>query len=256
MPARSLLRTAFAVLIGACLLSGCKFFNSPSTAEGVYFGYYTPGDGSAPVAIYGAIWPGQYAYFGNADGALYVLPDTIKDQAFTGTVPAYAPLGQTFKDGRTRHSYSLSGQASASNDTVDNIIGTLSGDTGAGSFSLTYKNLSTNTTSLATLAGTYQGYYWGSSTAISLTLSANGGFTYTDGFGCTASGSLSMSSDYNLMQANATVTGNSVCPGTVNGLGFTDTKDLANLFQNASGTYIYLGLSNQTDGVVAELYKS
>lgn len=257
MSARPLLRTSCTALLCTCLLGGCKFLsNAKVAAEGIYFGYFIPSSGASPVAIYGGIKPNQYAYFGGANGTLYVLPDTIRNELFTGKVPAYAPLGEMFNDGRTKHSFDLSGQGTATNRTVDNITGTLTGDTGGGSFTLAYKSLSTSTTSLTGLAGTYQGYYWGNSIAVNVTISANGSFTVNDGFGCSGSGTLSIDPNYNLIQANVTLTGNSVCPGAVSGLGFSDTQDLANLFQNASGTYIYLGLSGQSSGVVTELYKS
>lgn len=258
MPTKTLIRALGIALVGACLLGGCKFFNTTSTAEGVYFGFYTANDGSNPVPVYGAILPNQYAYFGGTNGNLYVLPNDIENGDITGDVTGFPPFGGTFSNGDTQRSFTLSGQANASNDIVTDITGILSGDTGGGSFTLTYNNLSTPAPSLASLAGTYQGYYWtgGSATAISLTLNADGSFTLNDGFGCSGSGTLSVPANYNLLQLNATLTGNSVCAGTVNGLGFTDTADLNDLFNNDSGTYIYLGASNANTGLVAEFYKS
>ncbi|MGH8128654.1 MAG: hypothetical protein ACRETC_09900, partial [Gammaproteobacteria bacterium] len=244
-------------LVGATLLGGCKFFNTTTTAEGVYFGFYTPNDGSNPLPIYGAILPNQYAYFGDTDGDLYLMPNDITNGDLSGSVVAYPPFDEDFSNGDTQRNFTLSGQANASNDIVTDISGVLSGDTGGGSFTLTYNNLSTPAPSLADLAGTYQGYYWGSnSIAISLTLNADGSFNFNDGLSCSGSGTLSVISGYNLLQLNATSSGNSVCAGTVTGLGFTDTADLGDLFDNASGTYIYMGASNASAGFVAEFYKS
>ncbi|MGA7964679.1 MAG: hypothetical protein WCB49_02040 [Gammaproteobacteria bacterium] len=257
MPTKNLIRALAIALMGASLFSGCKFLNpATTTAEGVYFGFYTANDGSNPVAIYGAILPKQYAYFGDANGDLYILPNDITNGSFSGSVTAWPPFGETFSNGDSQRSFNLSGQANASNNVVTDITGILSGATGGGSFTLTHNDLSTPAPSLANLAGTYQGYYWGISTAISLTLNADGSFTLNDAFGCSGSGTLSVTSGYNLLQLNATLTGNSVCAGTVSGLGFTDTKDLNDLFNNGSGTYIYLGASNSNTGFVAELYKS
>lgn len=257
MPIKTLLRVSVIVLLGAGLLGGCKFFNTTTTAQGVYFGFYSPNDGSNPVAIYGAILADNYAYFGGVNGNLYVLPSKIVNGDFTDKVTGWPPYGQTFSNGQTQRSFTLTGQANASGNTVTDITGILSGDSGGGSFTLTHKDLSTQVPSLANLAGTYQGYYWGSnSIAISLTLNSDGSFSFNDGYGCSGNGTLSVIAGYNLLKVSASSTGNSVCAGSVNGLGFTDTEDLNDLFNNASGTYIYLGASNSTSGFVAELYKS
>lgn len=260
MHARHYRATLALVLLGAALLGGCKFLSNTTTqAEGVYFGFYTADNGSQPVAIYGAILPGQYAYFGAVDGDLYVLPNNIETGNLSGIVTVFPPLGASFSNGDSQRSFDLSGLANASNNIVTDMSGRLNGGTGAGSFSLTRQNLSTPSPSLSSLAGTYQGYYWasGSETAISLTLDANGNFSFNDTLGCAGNGTLSVTSDYhNLLQISAKSTGSPVCPGTVSGLAFTDTEDLHNLFSGASGTYLYFGASNSNTGLVAELYRS
>ena len=259
MSTKNLIRALAIALVGASLLSGCKYFNITSTtAQGVYFGFYTANDGSNPVVIYGAILANNYAYFGAVNGNLYILPSKIDNGSFTDNATGWPPYGQTFSSSQIQRNFSLSGQANASGGVVTDITGILSGDTGGGSFTLTHNNLSTPEPSLSKLAGIYQGYYWGSnSIAISLTLDSNGSFSFNDGYGCSGNGTLSVVSGYNLLQVSATSTGNSsVCAGSVNGLGFTDNEDLNDLFNNASGTYIYLGASNSTSGFVAELYKS
>ncbi len=258
MSIKILIRTLAMALAGATLLGGCKFATTTTTAEGVYFGFYTANNGSNPLPIYGAILPHQYAYFGDSDGDLYVLPDNIKNGTLSGNVTAFPPFGQNFSNAQSKRSFSLSGQASASNGVVTNMTGILTGTIGGGSFTLTHQSLSTPAPSLANLAGTYQGYYWsnGASTAISLTLNSDGSFGFNNGFSCTGTGTLSITPGYNLLQVNATSSGNSVCAGTVNGLGFTAAKDFGNLFSNAAGTYLYLGASNANTGFVAELYKS
>lgn len=256
MGVRVLIRAACISLLGASLLGGCKFFHNTYTAQGLYFGTFTPSGSTSSVAVYGAIMPGAYAYAGATNGNLYVLPDTIQNDSFTDSVTAFPPLGQTFGNGQTVRHFTFDGQGSDNGDTVDTISGTLSGDTGSGNLTLNYKSLSTNVPSLTSLAGTYQGYYWGNSTAVSMTIADTGAFSYSDGFGCTGLGSLSIVPNYNLLRVNATIAGNSICPGSVSGLGFADTQDRGDLFQNASGTYIYLGLSNTITGFVAELHKS
>lgn len=255
---QSMLRASALILLGTGLLGGCNLIHRTTTAQGIYFGYFAPNAGSTPVAVYGAILPGNYAYFGGVNGNLYVLPNKIDDGNFSDTVAGWPPYGQAFSNGQASRSFSASGQANANGDTITDITGILSGDSGGGAFTITHKDLSTRVPSLSNLAGTYQGYYWGSnSIAVSLTLNSDGSFTFNDGYGCSGSGTLSVTSGYNLLQVSLTSTGSgSVCAGSVNGLGFSDTKDRNDLFNNASGTYIYLGASNSNTGLVAELYKS
>ena len=171
----------------------------------------------------------------------------------------FPPLGQTFGNGQTIRHFTFEGQGSDNGTTVDTISGTLSGDTGDGKLSLNYEDLSAKVPSLSDLAGSYQGFYWGNSTSVSVTISNTGAFSYSDGFSCSGLGNLSVMPNYNLLQVSATISGSSgnpVCPGSINGIGFTDTRDRGNLFGNASGTYIYLGLSNSVTGFMVELYKS
>ncbi len=256
MSLRALKRTACVSLLGVLLLGGCKFFHKSYTAQGIYFGTFTPSGSTASVPVYGAILPGQYAYAGSTDGNLYVLPNTLQNDSFTDNVTGFPPLGQTFGNGQAIRHFTFDGQGSDNNSVVETINGTLSGDTGGGTLDLNYQDLSTKVPSLAALAGTYQGYYWGNSTAVSMTLSDTGAFSFNDGFGCSGLGNLNLVANYNLLQINATISGNAVCPGFIQGLGFADTQDRGNLFQNASGTYLYLGMSNSVTGFLVELYKS
>ena len=256
MSAKRLPRIFCISLLGVGLLGGCKFFHKTYTAQGIYFGTFTPSGSTSSVPVYGTILPGVYGYAGATNGNLYVMPDTIRNDSFTDSVTGFPPLGQTFGNGQTVRNFTFDGQGSDNGSTVDNITGTLSGDTGDGNLNLDYKDLSTSMPSLSGLAGTYQGFYWGNSTAVSVTISSIGAFSYSDGFGCSGLGSLNIVPNYYLLQVNATIAGNSICPGTVSGLGFTDTRDRGNLFQNASGTYLYLGLSNSITGFVAELHKT
>ncbi len=256
MSLQTFTRTACIALLGVSLLAGCKFFHKTYTAEGVYFGTFTPSGSTTAVAVYGAILPGQYGYAGATNGNLYVLPNTIKNDSFTDSVTGFPPLGQTFGNGQTVHNFTFDGQGNDNGSRVDSITGTLSGDTGGGKLSLNYEDLSSKVPSLSALAGTYQGYYWGNSTAVSVTIADNGALSFNDGFGCVGLGSLSIVPNYNLLQANISISGNSVCPGSISGIGFSDTQDRDNLFQNAAGTYIYLGMSNSITGFLVELYKS
>lgn len=250
--------------VAAVLLSGCGGGSSGGSggstssvsAQGVYFGSYTVSGVQGKVSVFGAILANGYAYFGDSQGALYVLPSGIKSGSFGGALKAYAPIGQVFANGQNIVTFSLSGNAAASGGDVTSISGAFSGAGESGTFNIGYQNVSQNTVSLSALVGTWQGYYWGSgSTSISLTVNSDGTFSGNDGLGCSITGRVSVVAGSDLVKANATSSGNSNCVGAVTGLGFVDNSDLGGFFGNANGTYLYFGASNPNAGFVAELYK-
>lgn len=259
-----LIRSSYAVFLSfvLVLLAGCGGSSGGSTstpaivAAGVYYGSYTMNGGSSPISVYGAIMPNGYSYYGDSQGALYVLPSKIKTGSFSGNLIGYAPVGEVFPNGQTKTTFSVSGSAQDNGSEVTEISGSFSGSGESGDFGVNYQSFSKATLSMTSLAGSYSGYYWGSgSTSIALTLNSNGTFTANDGYGCTISGQLSIVPDYDLVQMQATSTGNSTCVGNVSGLGFVTNTDLSGLFGGASGTYVYVGASNPNVGFVAEFRK-
>ncbi len=225
-------------------------------AQGVYFGSYTIKGTSTPVSVVGAIVKNGYAYFGDGAGALYVLPSGIKSGSFSGKLTAYAPIGEVFPNGQKITTFKLSGKAVDDGSMVTTVQGNFSGADESGSFNLSWQSVSGDSPSLDSLAGIWQGYYWGSgSTSVVLTVNADGSFSGSDGYGCTITGHISLVSGSDLVKTAATSSRNSTCVGKVSGLGFADTEDLSGLFGGASGTYLYVGLSNSNYGFVAELFK-
>lgn len=251
------------VLVSATLLTACGGGGSSSSsssttatipAAGVYQGTYTQ-TGMTPVSVIGAIKANSYGYFTDTSGALYVLPSGIKSGSFSGTITAYAPIGQTFSNGQTKASFSVSGTASDDGTNVTSISGSFSNSFESGTFTLSYVSGSRTTLSLSSLAGSYYGYYWGSgSSSLSLTLNADGTFSGSDGYGCTFSGKVAIVSGYDLLTVTDTSTGNG-CVGTLTGLAFVSTSDLSGLFGGATGTYVYIGVSNASYGFIAQIYK-
>ncbi|HYW93077.1 MAG TPA: hypothetical protein VFA95_11580 [Gammaproteobacteria bacterium] len=266
------LRIALTVALGTALiapLAGCGggggsssggASSTPTTktiaAEGVYSGSYTMSGTSQPISVYGAILPNGYAYFGDSQGALYVLPNGIKTGSFSGTLTAYAPIGEVFANGQSQTSFSLNGKAQDNGSVVTDVSGSFSGAGESGNFTLNRQGISSNATSLPKLAGSYSGYYWGSgSAAIALTVASDGTVTGNDAYGCTITGKMSVVSGEDLVKIQADSTGSPSCVGSVSGLGFVASNDISGLFGGASGTYIYVGASNSTVGFVAELHK-
>lgn len=257
------IKLAIIILVSMVLLAGCGGggggYNSGTPpvlipVQGVYFGSYTISGTPGSTAVYGAIQSGGYGYFADTGGVSYVLSSLTDSGAYSGTLTAYAPLGQTFPTGSNMAMFSVNGTATDNGSYVAAVTGNFTGSGESGSFTINYQPITTNALSLGALAGSYAGFYWGSSsTSISLTVTASGSFSGSDGYGCQISGTLTPVPGYDLVQVTASSTGQPVCAGTLAGLGFESTQDLSGQFSHAAGTYVYVGASNTKAGFAAEL---
>jgi len=254
-----ILVTTLALLAGCGGGGGGSSSSSPPPAamipvQGVYFGSYTISGTAVTTTVYGAIQSGGYGYFADTQGVTYVLSSLTDSGSYSGTLTAYAPPGQVFPTGASMASFSVSGIASDNGSYVTSVSGNFTGSGETGSFTINYQPITSNTIVLSALAGSYSGYYWGSSsTSIALTVNANGSFSGSDGYGCQISGTLTPVPGYDLVQVAATSTGQAVCAGALAGLGFVSTQDLSGQFSHAVGTYVYVGVSNAKAAFAAEL---
>ncbi len=241
------------LLLAGCNGSGGGGNNSPPPpvpVTGIYFGTYTINGAASPVNVYGAIDSGGTAYFADQFGTLYVLPTiTNTGTAFDGTMTAYAPPRQTFANGQSIATFSVSGNTSSDGVFVG---GTFSQPGESGTFQLNYEPLSISRITVS--SGSYQGFYWGNggNTAITITVSPNNTFSGTDGFGCQISGAISYVPGLNLFTVTADSTGQAMCAGKVSGLGFAGTEDLTGQFGGVTGVYFYVGASHANAGFAAE----
>lgn len=226
----------------------------PTTAavQGVWFGSYTINGQSGSTPIIAAIAQGGYAFFYDEFGNIYVLPKLTGGATLSGTLTAYAAFGTPFPDGHSKEDFSLTGTAS---DT--SITGTFSGNGETGSFALTpLATQSTGVMGIADLAGNMQGFYFGSgSAAVALTVQSSGVFAGTDANGCSLVGTLTkIQSAPFLVAVTVKSSGASgACAGDMTGLGFVTDEDLGDLFGNAAGHYLYVGVSSSQGAFAAEM---
>lgn len=245
----------YLVLLAVAALVGCGGGGGSSSSstgtnpvtydiQGTWSGTYNISGGTAnPVTA--EIAQRGYGFFYDNTGVVYVLPTLDGGPVLSGTLTAYAPVGYTFQNGQTMEQFSVTG--SVSNTTIS---GTFSGNGETGSFSLTATTSFTGTPSI--IAGQWQGYYAGtSSSAVDITMNADGSFSGSDAFGCTITGIMTQIQSANLFQVTADSSGNG-CAGPLSGLAFESTSDYFNLFGGASGTYYYVGVSNTSNAFVAE----
>jgi hypothetical protein len=243
------------VLLAVTVLVGCGGGGSGSSSsntnpvtydiQGTWSGTYTINGGPANVPVTAEIAQSGIGFFYDNSGVVYVLPTLDGGPVLSGTLIAYAPAGYTFQNGQTTEKFSVTG--SVSNTTIS---GTFSGNGETGSFSLATFTSFTGTPSI--IAGQWQGYYAGtSSSAVDITMNADGSFSGSDAYGCTITGTMTQIQSANLFTVTADSSGNG-CAGPLSGLAFESTADDFNLFGGASGTYYYVGASNASNAIVAE----
>ncbi|HVA62646.1 MAG TPA: hypothetical protein VNF74_02890 [Terriglobales bacterium] len=221
----------------------------PSVAvNGAYTGSYTV-SGQAATPVLGALSATSAGYFADSNGFVYILPAIPSSGTVSGTVTGYAPPGQAFSSGKTVQTFTVTGAATGATGSA--ISGTIAGGGINATFTLASKPIAASAT-LAGLAGSYTGFYTGSTQAtLSLSLSSAGAITGFDSFGCSITGTLATAAD-----GLFTITGNSSgngCASDFTGMGFAATSDLANAFSGAAGTYVYVGASNASSAFAAEL---
>ncbi|MHB8425424.1 MAG: hypothetical protein ACYDB9_09780 [Gammaproteobacteria bacterium] len=231
--------------------TGPVLASAPILVQGIYYGYGsdTLNGTQNPVAVFGAIDSGGFAYFVDSLGNLYVLPVITDTGSVSGMMTAYAPPGQTFQNGQSVVSFAVTVTTSA-NGVFMTV--TFSQSNESGTFQLNYEPLSLSRITVS--AGSYQGFYWGNggNTAIAITVNPNDTFSGTDGFGCQISGTMTPIPGFNLFTVTASLTGQAVCAGSVSGLGFAGTDDLTGQFGGVQGVYFYIGASNAQAGLAAE----
>ncbi len=221
--------------------------NNPVTydIQDTWSGVYSITGGSANVPVTAVIAQSGYGFFYDSSGVVYVLPTLDGGPILSGTLTAYAPAGTTFPNGQATEQFKVTGSVSNLS-----ISGSFSGNGETGSFSLaTFKSFS-GTPSV--MPGQWQGYYVGTgSSAVDITMSANGSFTGSDAYGCTITGTLTEIQSTNLFHISADSSG-AGCAGQLSGLAFESASDYFNLFGGAAGTYYYAGASNANNAFVAE----
>lgn len=248
------------VVAVAVALSGCGGGGSSSSINlvGPWSGFYNLSTSSNFTnATMGAFSSSNDGYFADNSGNVYVLSNLSGSTPFTATLVAVAPPGQTFTNGQSAINFSVTGTYLPAGSDINmratfvenDNLGSLSG-----SFNLTSGNPYHGTSTLANLEGHWAGYYVGTSgTSVTLDFSSTGNFAGNDGYGCVVNGSISQdASNTNLYDVSLQSSGQS-CAGSVNGLAYESSSDVAGVFGGASGTYLYLTVFSSFSAYVMEL---
>lgn len=257
-------------LVISILLVGCGGGSSSSNntttpailqvVPGSWSGTYVLGSGSK-IAVSGAVSTGGFGYFADNQGNVFMFEEIPDSSPFTSSLIGTAAPGQTFSNGTSADTFSVSGTFSSS-ATVTTMQATFASiDTSTdtptglnGSFTLNSDVPYTGNVTLTGLQGQWSGYYVGkASTSVVFTINADGVFSGNDGNGCSINGSLiQQSPGANLFYVNYTTAG-AGCPGAMDGLAFESSKDTSGAFGGVAGTYLYLGIFGRSVAETVEL---
>lgn len=257
----------FAVICIGVLVAGCGGGSSTTVPSpilevvpGPWSGTYALGNDSK-ISVSGTVTAGGFGYFADNQGNVFLLQSVPETSPFTSTLIGTAPPGQTFSDGNSVDTFSVSGSytSSATTTSMQATLTSIDPTTGAstglnGSFSLNSSMPYPGTPSLAGLQGQWNGYYLGkASTSVTIMVNADGVFSGNDGNGCNISGSLvQQDPGTNLFFVNYITSGKG-CPGIMDGLAYESSKDVSGVFGGAAGTYLYLGIFGLNVAYTTEL---
>lgn len=248
-------------MLAAVALAGCGGGSgTASTAMqvGPWSGTYSLGSSSGTTkATTGALSSNDDGYFADNNGFVYVLSSLPGISPFTATLTGIAPPGQTFANGNSTVTFSVSGTDGTAVSgfnmqgtfTENDSHGTLSGN-----FNLDSGNPYTGTLTLAGLQGQWSGYYIGTAgTSINMNFGPDGTFAGNDGYGCLLSGGMSPDTpNVNLYDVSFASSGVN-CIGSLSGLAYISSTDVTGAFGGASGTYVYMMVSDSLAAYVIEL---
>ncbi len=241
--------TALAALLAGAALSACGG------------GGLGAGMGSSPVpttASPGGIWrgtdpytgdpllgivteTGQFTFIRTTDGAQYVGGLSAAGTALSGSFTGVLPVGETFQDGSTFGSGTISGTFAAQQSISAGISFTTAGNTNLGSnpLSLTFDSLYDVGSSLAAIAGSYVD----SASVSVVNVNANGAIFIQDGAtGCAVNGLAGLIDPaYDAYQVDLAFAN---CTGSFAALNGSTATGLAVLDTTATPNVLYVGVQN------------
>ena len=249
--------SALSATLGGCG-GGGGFYTAPADpAPNASPGGIWKGTSSSGVSLIGLVTEAGKAYFVDINGgAQYFGTMSTSGSALSGTFTGYTPFGYTFSDGSTSETGTLTGTVDARNSMSFSLTTRTSGGAaGSDNVSLQFNSIYNQSSSLATIAGSYT-----ESNGNALSIGSDGTITLTDtvdGSGCSVSGKVAIiDSKYNAYGVSFTFSG---CTGNYSVLNALQFTGLATLDTTTSPVKLYVGADAQAglntglDGVAETL---
>ncbi len=210
--------------------------------EGIWTGTFYSNVTASYYQIIGITSESNESHFISDWGAQYIVSNpNISGNSFSATAKGYAPIGETFPDGSSSGSISVSGTCIE----MQSITGTYSGLGDNGTISLSYSTLYERASSLSKVSGAWAGLVNGYIQSISIDSSGN--IIGADTSGCVYAGNVSIiNATYNVYGVNINVSSCGSYNGTYAGLAtLGDTS--------AMDDTLYYGVHNNAYSIVGKL---
>jgi len=244
----SLLRLiGLGILAAATLLAArcnSSALDSYDTTAQTATGVRTGTDAVTGLVVTAIITSGGEATFIRSDGLQFVGAVQVSGSTLAATVDGYPDFNQTFSDGSAYGIGTLSGTVT----TASTISATLSFTTNdntsiTGTWSLTYESLSTNASSVTTIAGTYTD----SSSGATFTFCSAGAISITNSpDGCSLTGTISTAdTTHDIYEVAYTYSG---CTGTYEPLNGVQLTGLAALNSSLSPAQVVMTATGTLNG--------
>ena len=244
------------IVTGSVILSGCGGGSgsgpsgsgySDETPTQALAGVWSGTDASTGLALNGIIDESGYFHFVRADGVQYVGTASATSNSLSANFDGYQPVGQTFADGSTSGSGSISGSllARTSMQLTDQFV-TASGSSTNGSVSLTFENWSYVGVGGASLTA-ISGNYTDQSSGDVVSITSAGDVTWQDATtGCVGNGTVSVTNPNNSVYQVQFTYAN--CQGQYASLNGGQFTGLAALNTSVSPIQAIVGVTGQATG--------
>ena len=209
----------------------------PQSISGIWTGTATSSAFGLSSDLIGIISESNEVFFITSQASQEHGTLSVSGSHVSGSLIAFAPIGQVFPDGSSAATISVTGTV----HTKSTLSGSFSGGGDTGTFSLTYNPLYDRSSSFSLVTGT-----WLTSDGIIISVNQSGQFNGSDPSGCLLNGQISIiNSSFNAYRVNVTVSNCGIVDGDYDGL--------ATLVDNlAANDTLDVGVSNASISIVAE----
>lgn len=244
---------ALTLTLSACGGGGGGGASAPPVVNASPGGLWQGTDSTSNLQVLGIVDESGEAHFIRSDGAQYVATVITSGNNVSGTFQGFTNFGQTFPDGSTYGTGTLTGtvqqqQSFSANETFT----TSAGSQTSGTLTLTFNSLYNSGSSLSTLSGNYSETVTGDV----LSVTASGAATYQDpNNGCVLNGTIAIiNASYDAYKVDFTLANCNGPDAVLNGVAFDGLGVYDGTTSPATFTAGVTGTSNGTEYALVDQF--